>query len=72
MKWIRGIQKTIDRWWDQNSVWFSRCGVEIVERIGWNASLLDEVSHFGDADGGDADVVAFRDRVIDEGGRSLS
>jgi hypothetical protein len=42
--------------------------MKIIQGIAGNASLLDEADHFRDADGGDADIIALGNRVIDKGG----
>jgi hypothetical protein len=42
--------------------------VKIVQRVSWNARLLDQVNHLGQAYGRDADMVTGSNRGINEGG----
>ena len=54
----------------QNSRRISGRGTQIVQRAGRNASFLDEVDHFCDCDGRNADMVAGGDRLVNKSGSS--
>jgi hypothetical protein len=55
----------------EDGLWIGGCVMSVSYRAGWNSTLFPKVDHFGNANGGHADVIALGNRTVYEIGGSF-